>query len=67
MIQINMVAPKGDWLRLESWRGIYTIFWRQKGQSWRTCCQIHLWGLPDTTNSFYTAKKVQRIVHYAQN
>jgi len=67
MIQINMVAPKGSWTQFEKWRGLYTIFYRQKGQMWQTCCQIMLWGLPESNQSFYTAKKVKRVVYYQQN
>ena len=67
MIEINLLEPKGHWTRLESWRGLYTIFYRQRGQCYQTCLQIHLWGLPNTKSSFYTAKKVQTVVHYQPN
>jgi len=67
MIEINMLEPKGNWSLWEKWRGTYTITFRPKGQFLHTCLQISLWGLPETKKSWYTARKVQRIIHYQQN
>ena len=67
MIQINMLQPKGQWLKMENWRGIYTFFFRQKGQMFQTAVSLTLWGDKNFSKSFYTAKKVKRVVYYQQN
>ena len=67
MIQINLLAPKCKTFQMASYKLFTTLMVRQKGEAWPSACHLTLWGNQYGTKSFFTMKKVKRVVYYQEN